>query len=59
MYEVSPERGCESRQGAAVSARTLDGELEIAGVALGDDRAELGVHGLGLPIVDTVYLRMD
>jgi hypothetical protein len=58
MYEVSPDRGYELRDAAAVAARALEGALEIAGVALGDDGSELGVHGPGLLIVDTVHLRM-
>jgi hypothetical protein len=59
MYEVSPERGREMRDGAMVTARALDGALEIPRPALGDDAGELGVHGPGLPIVVTVHPRMD
>jgi hypothetical protein len=59
MYEVSPERGYESRTDPTAGAGTLEGALEIPGVALGDDGAELGVHGSGLSFVGTVHLRMD
>jgi hypothetical protein len=41
-----------------VAPRALEGALEIPGVALGDDGSELGMHGPGLLIVDTVHLRM-
>jgi hypothetical protein len=59
MYEVLPERGNESRAGAAVAAVARSREPEILVSALGDDGAELGVHGVCLSIVDTVHLRMD
>ncbi len=58
MYEVSPERGYDSLAGAAVAAVALGREAETLVPALGDDGAELGVHGAGLSIVDTVHLRM-
>jgi hypothetical protein len=58
MYEVSPERGYNSLAGAAVAACALGREPEILVPTLGDDGAELGVHGAGLSIVDTVHLRM-
>jgi hypothetical protein len=59
MYEVSPERGYDSPAGAAVAAGAPGRELEILVPALGDDGAELGVHGAGLSIVDTVHRTMD
>jgi hypothetical protein len=59
MYEVSPERGCESRAGASDPPGALSRELEIPASALGDDGAELMVHGACLSIGDTVHLRMD
>ncbi|MGH2893829.1 MAG: hypothetical protein ACRDPM_11290 [Solirubrobacteraceae bacterium] len=59
MYEVSPERGCESRAGAADAAGALTRELEIPAPAVGDDGAELVVHGVCLSFVDTVHLRVD
>jgi hypothetical protein len=60
MYEVSPERGCESRADpVAANAGALERALEIPLVALGDDGAELVVHGACLSMVDTVHLRMD
>jgi hypothetical protein len=59
MYEVSRERGYESPAGAAVAAVAPRRELEILVPALGDDGAELGMHGPGLSIVDTVDLILD
>jgi hypothetical protein len=59
MYEVSPERGYESLAGAAVAAVAPRREPEILVPAVGDDGAELGVHGAGLSIVDTVHVRVD
>src|ERR1700729_1077425 len=59
MYEVSPERGCDSRNVMLGATRALDRALEVAGVALGDDGGELGMHGPGLPVADTVHLRVD
>jgi hypothetical protein len=54
-----PERGSESRAAVADAAGALSRELEIPAPALGDDGAELVVHGACLSIVDTVQLRMD
>src|ERR1700744_2778891 len=59
MYEVSPERGCDTRAGGSVAAGAREGALEITDVGLGDDGAELGVHGSGLSFDDTVRLRMN
>jgi hypothetical protein len=59
MHEVSPERGYESPAGVAVAAVAPRRELEILAPALGDDGAELGVHGSGLSIVDTVHVSLD
>jgi len=58
MYEVSPERGYDTRGGTS-AAGPLERALEVADVAFGDDGAELGVHGSGLSLDDTVKLRMD
>jgi hypothetical protein len=58
MYEVSPERGPESTAGVS-AAVALGRELEFAVPALGDDGAELGVHGARLSFVDIVRSSMD
>jgi hypothetical protein len=59
MYEVSPERGCDTSAERTVAAGALHGALEVAGVAFGDDGAELGVHVCRLSFVGTVDLRMN
>jgi hypothetical protein len=62
MYEVSPERGYKSPTGAADAAGAagaLCRELDLSALALGDDGAELGVHGSCLSFVDTVHHRID
>jgi len=45
--------------GDADAAGALGRELDLSAPALGDDGAELGVHGACLSIVDTVRLSVD